>query len=169
MVFSWFKGPECGGKKLHLLFHQKILPGNEVRLVMLWGDARRVGSQAWKDVAVRHGHYHPPLLQRCWLMKGTMEQITEPRMWWGECQGRNSFETRDLTFWVLKKNLLDYDGVWMCSWCPLGFPFLMAPYQTCSLLKPNEISLVGVVSLKFYHPQLLCPPAPTCKKAHDPH
>lgn len=30
---------------------------------MLWGDARLVGSQAWQDVAVRHSHYHPPLLQ----------------------------------------------------------------------------------------------------------
>lgn len=32
----------------------------------------------------------------------------------------------------------------MCSQIPLGFPFLMALCQMYSLLKPNEISLLGI-------------------------
>lgn len=39
---------------------------------MFWGYARLVGSQDWKDVAVRCGHYHPPLLQSGWLRKNTV-------------------------------------------------------------------------------------------------
>lgn len=50
--------------------------GNKNRLLMLWGYARLMGSQAWRDVAVRHSHHHPPLLQSSWLRKITKGQIT---------------------------------------------------------------------------------------------
>lgn len=113
---------------------------------------------------------HSPLLQSTRLRKSTTGKITGRVM----RRGSGWEEIRDQ--WLLNsgKGLCESYGVWMCSWSLWGFPFSWHPVRHVHCSNPMRflyLALQGCMSkpnLKFHHPPSLCPPALTCRRAHDP-